>query len=176
MEGLLREAKELPEDGVDFVEAPKVFVGFSKGIVVLNQLILAMKLAADGADTLTDFCKTVRRIVFLDGGHNGRRADVYLADPAVLEFLVRSGVAVDVRVSPYQVRDEKRPWIGKEERKFSRGLKSRGCSVTRMLITSHEEKDLFQLEENGPIYVGEEDKEIDVHFSVIDSLKEADFH
>ncbi len=26
---------------------------------------------------------------------------------------------VDVRVTPYQIRDDRRPWIGKEEKKFS---------------------------------------------------------
>jgi len=37
----------------------------------------------------------------------------------LLQAVIAHGMKVDVRVTPYQINDDRRPWIGKEEKKFS---------------------------------------------------------
>jgi len=39
-------------------------------------------------------------------------------------MVVRKGIKVDVRVTPYQINDRKRPWIGREESLFSQFFQS----------------------------------------------------
>ena len=38
---------------------------------------------------------------------------------SIFQAVIAHGMKVDVRVTPYQISDDRRPWIGKEEKKFS---------------------------------------------------------
>ena len=70
-------------------------IGFSKGVVVLNQILRELpSLSAHGL--------ALTSLVWLDGGHNGGR-DIWPTERRLLQGLVEAGVRVEVRVSPYQV-------------------------------------------------------------------------
>lgn len=42
-----------------------------------------------------------------------------------------SGIAINIHVTPYQIADERRPWIKKEEKTFSDVLIKMGAQVNR---------------------------------------------
>lgn len=44
-----------------------------------------------------------------------------------------TGIRIHVHVTPYQVNDDRRPWIRKEEKLFSEQLKRFGADVVRTL-------------------------------------------
>ena len=90
-------------------------------------------------------------MVWLDGGHNGGK-DIWLTDKTVLQTLVDLNIEVEVRVTPYQVHNTNRPWIGKEEKLFRSLLTRLGARVKRRL------------------YSDEEPACIENHFKVIESL------
>ena len=93
----------------------------------------------------------ISRLVWLDGGHNGG-SDIWLTDKTVLQTLVDLDIQVDVRVTPYQVNNPNRPWIGKEEKLFRSLLTRLGGKVRRS------------------IYYEDEPASIENHFKVIESL------
>ena len=78
------------------VSTPVTLIGFSKGVVVLNQVLRELS-------TLSTHGLTLSSMVWLDGGHNGGR-DIWPTDRRLLQRLAEAGVKVEVRVSPYQVR------------------------------------------------------------------------
>ena len=75
---------------------PVTLIGFSKGVVVLNQVLRELS-------TLSTHNLTLASMVWLDGGHNGGR-DIWPTDRRLLQGLAEAGVKVEVRVSPYQVK------------------------------------------------------------------------
>ena len=75
---------------------PVTLIGFSKGVVVLNQVLRELS-------TLSANSRTLASMVWLDGGHNGGR-DFWPTDRRLLQRLAEAGVRVEVRVSPYQVK------------------------------------------------------------------------
>ncbi|XP_063635460.1 mitochondrial protein C2orf69 homolog isoform X1 [Cydia splendana] len=110
-------------------------VGFSKGCVVLNQLLYEFHYThtLTPADTqATRFISSISAMYWLDGGHAGGR-NTWLGSRCLLETLVRLDVEGYVHVSPCQVCDEARPWIDKEERAFTAMLRKLGANVHRYL-------------------------------------------
>ena len=89
-------------------------MGFSKGVVVLNQVVRELDSKRPGQLNLAT-------MVWLDGGHNGGR-DIWLTDARLLRALVEAGTKVVVRVTPYQVKNSNRPWVGREEKVFTSSL------------------------------------------------------
>ncbi len=118
----------------------KILVGFSKGCVVLNQLVRDL----DSLSGVEKFC-------WLDGGHAGD-SDIWVTDERLLRRLAESVVDVDVRVTPYQVQDKRRPWVGKEEALFTKLLTKFGARLDRELFFAGQPAD------------------IGVHFEVLDTL------
>lgn len=106
-------------------------VGFSKGCVVLNQLLFEWKEAKKDKDTDT-FIKSIRTIYWLDGGHSGG-SNTWVTDPEILKEFAQTGIVVHTHVTPYQVRDPMRSWIGKEHKKFVQILGDLGMQVTSQL-------------------------------------------
>ena len=53
----------------------------------------------------------------------------------IINFLIVMyiDIAVDIHVTPYQVKDSGRPWIGKEEKQFYSTLKKAGVVLSRKL-------------------------------------------
>ncbi|CAH2085877.1 unnamed protein product [Euphydryas editha] len=137
-------------------ESSLTLVGFSKGCVVLNQLIYEFhytKTLTPGDAHMMRFTGRVRSMVWLDGGHAGGK-NTWITSRSLLETLTRLDVNVFVHVSPYQVQDESRPWIGREEKTFTGLLKKLGAKVCRYL---HEQPGMPQ--------------SLHMHFEVLASFK-----
>ncbi|KAJ8724639.1 hypothetical protein PYW08_016113 [Mythimna loreyi] len=116
-------------------ETQLTLVGFSKGCVVLNQLIYEfhyVKTLTPGDAHMMRFMSRIADMYWLDGGHAGGK-NTWITSRSLLETLTRLNVNVFVHVSPYQVQDESRPWIGREEKAFTSLLKKLGAKVNRYL-------------------------------------------
>ncbi|XP_039750322.1 UPF0565 protein C2orf69 isoform X2 [Pararge aegeria] len=116
-------------------ECSLTLVGFSKGCVVLNQLIYEFhytKTLTPGDAHMMRFMSRVADMYWLDGGHAGGK-NTWITSRSLLETLTRLEVNMFVHVSPYQVQDEGRPWIGREEKAFTGLLNKLGAKVHRYL-------------------------------------------
>ncbi|XP_009861748.2 mitochondrial protein C2orf69 homolog [Ciona intestinalis] len=134
---------------------PIVLAGFSKGCVVLNQLLFEIaNLGArshDEGSVVRDFIGRVRAMYWLDGGHTGEK-DVWITDPDVVSDLKASPmvqVKIFIHVTPYQVRDPHRPWKGESETTF-----------LHLLLENK-----FNAQET--LHFGEEEGTINSHFKVL---------
>uniref|UniRef100_A0A8D0G8N0 Chromosome 2 open reading frame 69 n=1 Tax=Sphenodon punctatus TaxID=8508 RepID=A0A8D0G8N0_SPHPU len=76
-------------------------IGFSKGCVVLNQLLYELKEAKKDKNTDT-FIKNIQAIYWLDGGHSGG-SNTWVTYPEALKEFSQTGIAVNAHVTPYQV-------------------------------------------------------------------------
>ncbi|XP_067459047.1 mitochondrial protein C2orf69 homolog [Thunnus thynnus] len=106
-------------------------VGFSKGCVVLNQMVY--ELAGARADPqMSHFVKTISDMFWLDGGHPGG-SETWVTDKQVLKELAASGVSVHAHVTPYEVCDPMRAWVGREHGHFIKTLEEFGASPQQQL-------------------------------------------
>ncbi|XP_004426831.1 PREDICTED: UPF0565 protein C2orf69 homolog [Ceratotherium simum simum] len=106
-------------------------IGFSKGCVVLNQLLFELKEAKKDKN-IDAFIKSIRTMYWLDGGHSGG-SNTWITYPEVLKEFAQTGIIVHTHVTPYQVRDSMRSWIGKEHKKFVQILGDFGMQVTSQI-------------------------------------------
>ncbi|XP_048389668.1 mitochondrial protein C2orf69 homolog [Stegostoma tigrinum] len=113
-----------------------ILIGFSKGCVVLNQLLYALSEAKKDKE-LSAFINNIKEMYWLDGGHAGGN-NTWVTNPEVLKGFSQTGIPVYAHVTPYQVRDEMRAWIGKEHKKFIRLLSEYGVKVTNQLHFENE--------------------------------------
>jgi len=138
-------ASSVPCGGIHRSDLPVILVGFSKGCVVLNQLAYdratTLDAASDGNDDsrAREFAKLATEAYWLDGGHAGGR-ETWVTDDSVHKSLV--GVSVHSHVTPYQVKDSSRPWIGKEHRRFIAGLTKHNVTFTNAVHFSDEQRSL----------------------------------
>nr|XP_056717386.1 mitochondrial protein C2orf69 homolog [Euleptes europaea] len=122
---------------VNFIEPSMIggvsftLIGFSKGCVVLNQLLYEIKEAQQDKD-IDAFIKNIRAIYWLDGGHSGG-SNTWVTCPDVLEGFSQTGIAINVHVTPYQVSDSMRSWNGKEHKRFVQILEELGVNVNSQL-------------------------------------------
>jgi len=130
----------------DFSNCSVTLIGFSKGAVVLNQLVYELRMVENGsvADQMVD---RIRAWYWLDGAHAGSKR-TWITDLPFLETLAnrvkKNGAHVYAHVTPRQVKDPSRPWVGEEESKFSHVLDRKlGNLFTRKL---HFENELACLE------------------------------
>lgn len=132
---------ELPETNqlTSFRDFPIFLVGFSKGCVPLNHLMFEIMTRPNIPETFT---RNIKSVYWLDSGHNARK-DIWITNETVLQKLASSGLELFVHVTPYQVRDPNRPWIGKEYKQFIRGLKSYKANLKE---TKHHFEELGSLE------------------------------
>ncbi|XP_035629026.1 mitochondrial protein C2orf69 homolog isoform X1 [Oncorhynchus keta] len=106
-------------------------VGFSKGCVVLNQLVY--ELARARADPeLGPFVECLSDMYWLDGGHPGG-SETWVTDKRALRELAASGVAVHAHVTPYEVRDPMRAWVGREHGRFVKKLEDLGARLSQKM-------------------------------------------
>uniref|UniRef100_A0A8C8RP24 Chromosome 2 open reading frame 69 n=1 Tax=Pelusios castaneus TaxID=367368 RepID=A0A8C8RP24_9SAUR len=122
---------EHSDNSMNFGAASFTLIGFSKGCVVLNQLLYELKEAKKDKNT-DAFIKNIRAIYWLDGGHSGG-SNTWVTDPEVLKEFAQTGIAVHAHVTPYQVFDTMRSWIGKEHKKFVQILEEFGVQVNKLL-------------------------------------------
>ncbi|XP_062959842.1 mitochondrial protein C2orf69 homolog isoform X2 [Cynocephalus volans] len=76
-------------------------IGFSKGCVVLNQLLFELKEAKKDKNIDT-FIKSIRTMYWLDGGHSGG-SNTWVTYPEVLKEFAQTGIIVHTHVTPYQI-------------------------------------------------------------------------
>jgi len=102
-------------------------VGFSKGCVVLNQFLYELPLVEDNRQ-IKIFMSKVKAMYWLDGGHAGKQ-NTWVTNDEVLKTLTDYDLGVSVHVTPYQVKDIKRPWIGREQILFVSKLKQLSARI-----------------------------------------------
>ncbi|XP_071551040.1 mitochondrial protein C2orf69 isoform X3 [Panulirus ornatus] len=112
-------------------------IGFSKGCVVLNQLVTefhAISSFRKLEDRVPmDFIRKVHHMYWLDGGHSGG-SNTWITSSAILKsFAALKHINIHIHVTPYQVQDEHRPWIRKECKKFYDTLHRIGAKVSYTL-------------------------------------------
>lgn len=115
-------------------EFPVILVGFSKGCVVLNQIIYELSSALTGNDLhLRDFASRISTMYWLDGGHGGE-SNTWITDEKFLDHLATNVRSIRVHVTPYQIQDSSRPWIGREQKKFVEKLRSLGAKDLKVKV------------------------------------------
>ncbi|XP_060731773.1 mitochondrial protein C2orf69 homolog isoform X1 [Tachysurus vachellii] len=130
-------AKPLPPLGGASVPCPLpegfslTLVGFSKGCVVLNQMVHELASARTDPE-LRQFLDSISDMYWLDGGHPGT-GDTWVTDKWALAELASSGVALHTHVTPYEVCDPARAWVGREHRCFVKTLEELGARITQNL-------------------------------------------
>ncbi|KAI5944664.1 mitochondrial protein C2orf69 homolog [Manis javanica] len=122
-------------------------IGFSKGCVVLNQLLFELKEAKKD-ENIDAFIKSIRTMYWLDGGHSGG-SNTWVTYPEVLKEFAQTGIIVHTHVTPYQVCDPMRSWIGKEHKKFVEILGDFGMQVTSQI---HFAKDTPSIENHFRVH------------------------
>ncbi|XP_063586570.1 mitochondrial protein C2orf69 homolog isoform X2 [Penaeus indicus] len=136
------------ETKTDVLEYEEItLIGFSKGCVVLNQLIIEFHLLSVvedmAADSLRKFMSKVRNMYWLDGGHAGG-SKTWITDHAVLKDIAsQPNLGIHIHVSPYQVQDDQRPWIRKECKVFYNVLRRNGANISYTLHCEHEQPSLL---------------------------------
>ncbi|XP_061579800.1 LOW QUALITY PROTEIN: mitochondrial protein C2orf69 homolog [Cololabis saira] len=111
-------------------------VGFSKGCVVLNQM--AYELPGAQADLqMSPFVKCISDMFWLDGGHPGG-SETWVTDKQVLRELAASGVSIHAHVTPYEVCDPMRAWVGREHGHFIKTLEEFGACPSKKLHFENE--------------------------------------
>ncbi|KAL4618058.1 hypothetical protein GN956_G20582 [Arapaima gigas] len=124
--GLKSAASVFPPPGFSLV-----LVGFSKGCVVLNQIVHELERAQADPE-LAPFLSCVTDFYWLDGGHPGG-SGTWVTEQHVLEVLAASRIALHAHVTPYEVRDPMRSWVGHEHRRFVQILKELGAPLSNTL-------------------------------------------
>lgn len=109
-------------------DTPVTLIGFSKGCVILNQFICELHMADVDKDIKT-FLTNVKSMYWLDGGHNGG-SNTWITDKALLKRLSAFRFELFTHVTPYQVLDPIRAWIGEEQKLFVKELKELGANIT----------------------------------------------
>ncbi|EDS35322.1 conserved hypothetical protein [Culex quinquefasciatus] len=125
-------------ESLNLDKANLALMGFSKGCVVLNQFIYEFhyyKTLTPDDSTMMRLVSRIKDMYWLDGGHGGGK-NTWITSRSLLETLCRLGINVHVHVTPYQIQDDHRPWIRKEEKAFTDLLKRLGAPFDRHLYPS----------------------------------------
>ncbi|XP_053678036.1 mitochondrial protein C2orf69 homolog [Anopheles nili] len=125
-------------ENLNLDKASLKLIGFSKGCVVLNQFIYEFhyyKTLTPDDSTMMRLVSRITDMYWLDGGHGGGK-NTWITSRSLLETLCRLCINVHVHVTPYQIQDDHRPWIRKEEKAFTDLLKRLGAAFDRTLYPS----------------------------------------
>ncbi|XP_076470601.1 LOW QUALITY PROTEIN: mitochondrial protein C2orf69 homolog [Babylonia areolata] len=117
--------------GQTIPDVPVHLIGFSKGCIVLNQLVHELESEQDNS-RIKKFIGQIQSMTWLDGGHSGG-SNTWVTDPDAVGHLLPLGISIHVHVTPYQVKDPMRRWIGKEKRRFVELLRKDGAKVADKL-------------------------------------------
>lgn len=138
--------KQDGDKSIDFsgsckMNMPRItIIGFSKGCIVLNQLLYDLE-EIDVNEVLKKWVQQISAFYWLDGGHPGG-SNTWVTDSTILERFSNLKLQIFVHVTPYQVRDEMRKWIGKEEQKFVEKLKKLDAQVEETLHFENEPRSI----------------------------------
>ncbi|XKL61679.1 hypothetical protein PGB90_001512 [Kerria lacca] len=128
-------SKHLSDSSINLEKARITLIGFSKGCIVLNQLIREFHFlqTKEVPKEQLNILSRISDLYFLDGGHSGKE-NVWITERYLLLTLTKlNHIHIHVHVTPYQVKDKMRPWIGKEEKIFTEILIEYKANVTRQL-------------------------------------------
>lgn len=154
----LTSVDEGKNDGADRTslvdDAPVVLVGFSKGCVVLNQILHELHLTQTD-DELGEFVKRIGAMYWLDGGHSGG-SNLWITKYDILKRLANTGIELRVYMTPYQLYDERRPWLREEVKKFVNTLQRLRANVVYTELFT----DGFEFDEHN----------IEMHFRVLENI------
>lgn len=106
-------------------------LGFSKGCVVLNQLLYELP-GAQADPLMSPFTQLISHMFWLDGGHPGG-SQTWVTEQEVLKELAASGISVHAHVTPYEVCDPMRAWVGREHEAFVKTLEELGACPSNKL-------------------------------------------
>ncbi|CAL1582647.1 unnamed protein product [Knipowitschia caucasica] len=123
-----------PADGADSplpADFSLTLVGFSKGCVVLNQLLYELP-GARLDPPMSGFVRRISDMFWLDGGHPGG-SETWVTEREVLRELAQSGISVHAHVTPYEVCDPMRAWVGREHEAFVKTLEEYGACPSKKL-------------------------------------------
>ncbi|KAK7789408.1 hypothetical protein R5R35_010268 [Gryllus longicercus] len=112
-----------------------ILIGFSKGCVVLNQFIYEfhyLKTLTPDDESMANLVDQIQDMYWLDGGHAGGK-NTWITSRSLLETLTRLNIGIHIHVTPYQINDDRRPWIRKEEKAFGDLLRRLGAPVHRVV-------------------------------------------
>jgi len=137
---------EIPNSETNHV----ILTAFSKGCVVLNQLLYEAAQENMNEET-AGFLGKIRSVYWLDGGHSGTEDDVHwVTDEEVVRNLgALKQVDFVVHTSPYQTKDAHRSFKGEQMKEFVESMKRNGCKLQH---TEHFEDELS----------------LELHFRIID--------
>lgn len=121
---------EIRLDFDNLCELPIYLVGFSKGCVVLNQLIYDLSEMKD--DEYHKFARQVKKMIWLDAGHSGT-SNTWVTNSNILRHPVQLGIELEAHVTPYQIKDSRRPWIGKEYLEFVEKLQCLNANLVNKI-------------------------------------------
>ncbi|GAB0098176.1 UPF0565 protein C2orf69 homolog [Sergentomyia squamirostris] len=122
-------------DSLNLDKAQLTLIAFSKGSVVLNQFIYEfhyLKTLTPDDSSMMRLVSRIRDMYWLDGGHSAPK-NTWITSRSLLETLTRLNINLHVHVTPYQVLDDRRPWIRRDEKAFTDLLKRLGAPLTRTL-------------------------------------------
>lgn len=130
LESAVKKLLDVPKEEEDpTFDFPVILVGFSKGCVVLNQIIYELYMVSAGVDSrLNEFASRISAMYWLDGGHSGE-SNLWVTDEKFLYHLATHVPRIRVHVTPYQIGEETRPSIKKELKKFEDSLRSLGANI-----------------------------------------------
>lgn len=120
-------------------------MAFSKGCVVLNQFLQEFQYyqSATTSDTdIINFISCIKSMWWLDGGHGGHK-DTWITDKSILESLTKLDIEVYIHVTPYQIKDTRRPWIAGEEFVFYNTLKNLNVPIQRTVHFENKERSII---------------------------------
>ena len=152
----------LPEDGVregTSSRTPLLVFGFSKGGIVLNQLLA--ECSYDEGEGAHPLIRRIAQIHYLDAGLQSRGA--HLTDPAIIGALgrcCRARVAICFHGTPRQWKDSNRAWLV-EEKDRSAELLSRAGLTARQRLYFEEKSNAAQADPRAGLAL---------HFGVVDEF------
>ncbi|RZC36294.1 UPF0565 protein C2orf69 -like [Asbolus verrucosus] len=141
---------EVTGDAKDLNRVNLRLIGFSKGCVVLNQFLYELHtLKSLALDEESRIISRIKDMYWLDGGHSGGK-NTWITSKSILETLSTygmiffvcfihkiiayfSGINIHIHVSPYQIKDDRRPWIRKEEKAFYSTLTNLKAPIQRYI-------------------------------------------
>lgn len=99
--------------------------------MVLNQMVHELGRAHTDPQ-MSPFIKCISAMYWLDGGHPGG-SETWVTDKQVLMELAASGLEIHTHVTPYEVCDPMRAWVGREHRHFIETLEEFGACLVKKL-------------------------------------------
>lgn len=109
-----------------------IIVGFSKGGVVLTQLLYELSLAEELSTPSALILQSIKQLYYLDAGLSCR--GIHLTDPRIAQMILalqKHMFTVHLLGTPRNWDDARKPWIASEKSRCAELLKDR-CFLTKL--------------------------------------------